>query len=145
MHTLSTKRSTANKDEAVTLTLTEARFLHRLARSHSLAKSLPVLRRLIDSRVIRGVPLPELRRTREIVKRKHLLHLLAIEAGHSNWVEFKYFIENNPRKVKCDSVLLKQTCGPNLWFSSFSEAEDFTLSHGGHPIKVGKHAMVLQM
>lgn len=145
MHPKSTTRHPDSADnQTVTFLLREAKKLHRAATSESNLKALPVLRRLIAASIFRDVSLPELRRQQDMIQRKHLLHLLAIESGYTNWAEYKRAMSSNPQKNPAHYSLALQGIGyPNLWFSSMTEAEQYTLQHGGHAVAVGKQAVVM--
>ena len=127
----------------LSLVLREAKALHRAAVSESLAASLPVLRRLLASQVIRSMSLTELRRCRHRVQRKHVLRVLAIEAGYAGWNEYRAAIaEAQPEALQPFDVLRRTAGYPNLWFSSLKEAEDYAVVQGGHPIRVGRQAVI---
>ena len=78
----------------------EARRLHRASVSGALADALPVLRRLIATESIRDRTLPELNRQRETIRRKHILRMLAIEAGYSNWENYRKVLG----EMRCDEL-----------------------------------------
>lgn len=125
--------------------LKEAKRLHRTAISKSSASSLPILRRLLASKTLRDdTSLPELYRSRHIIQRKHILHLLAFEAGYTHWVDYRKAIKNMPaEEVMHYSILLRDVGYPNLWFASLGEAKDFAAKHGGRPVAVGEQAVVV--
>lgn len=130
--------------EAINLVLREAKRLHRSATSESLASSLPVLRRLIASRSLEQLSLPELRRRRTIIQRKHILRMLAIEAGYSSWEAYRPAIANaSLDEVEHFDVVRRRAGYPNVWFSSLAEAKAFADEHGGRPLCVGRQAVVL--
>ncbi len=130
--------------QVVSLLLREARKLHRAATSKSLADSLPILRRLLGTQVIRGMTLPELSRQRHTVQRKHVLRALAIEAGYSGWEAYRgALIDMEPDRFQQFDVLRRTAGYPNLWFSSVAAAESYAVEHGGHAIRVGQQAVVL--
>lgn len=129
---------------AVRLVLREAKRLHRAAVSDSLAASLPVLRRLIASGILHGLSLPELSRRREIVRRKHVLQMLAIEASRPDWAEYRKDLASmDPGALPHFDILQRAAGYPNLWFSSPSEAEAHVAEHGGRSIRVGRQAVVI--
>jgi len=131
-------------EQVVGLVLREAKKLHRAAVSESLAESLPVLRRLLSAQVIQGLSLPELSQGRSKVQRKHVLRALAIEAGYSSWEEYRVALVGlEPHALEQFDVLKRAAGYPNLWFSSFEEAEVHAAAHGGRAIRVGKQAVVL--
>ena len=65
--------------------LREAKRLHRAATSDALSEALPVLRRLLAARAVPACPLQALFRDRASLQRKHVLRMLAFEAGHASW------------------------------------------------------------
>lgn len=132
-----------SRDSGPDSILREAKKLHRAAVSQSLSESLPVLRRLLSAQVIRGLTLPELSRRRGMVRRKHVLRTLAVEAGFSSWEAFR----GSPSSVLSESLrrfeVLERKAGyPNLWFSSFEEAERHAAINGGRAIRFGQQAVV---
>jgi hypothetical protein len=103
-----------------------------------------VLRRLIASETFRQISLPELYRRRETIQRKHILQMLALEAGSLNWSEYKKKIQAQPEEQPLDySLALKHAGYPNIWFTSLPEAETYAAAQGGQPIPVGKQAVVI--
>lgn len=134
-----------NEDhDVVRLVLSEAKRLHRSATSESLANSLPILRRLIASGALAAMSLPELRRKKQSVQRKHILRMLAIEAGYANWETYRPALS----KLSVDEVqhfdIVRRKAGyPNPWFSSLAEAQTFRDRHGGVVLPVGRQAVVL--
>jgi hypothetical protein len=124
--------------------LREARKLHKTVKTGSLSQSLPILRRLITSKTLTQLSLPELRNKPDIVQRKHLLQMLAHEAGYSSWASYKQAIEaTNTKHDDHYSLVLQQAGYPNLWFSSLNEAEEYVKYHGGKPVAVGTQAVVI--
>lgn len=125
------------------LWLREAKVLQKLAKSASLACSLPVLRRLLNSEVLTNISLVELKSNTAIIQRKHLLHLLAIENGASCWAEFKQQVINAPEgSMLPNSIELRNVGYPVLWFANVDEATLYAEQHGGNIVKVGKQAAV---
>jgi hypothetical protein len=126
------------------LWLREANILQKAARSTSLARSLPVLRRLIKSKVLVGITLPELTKNAGIVQRKHLLNMLALENGQESWLEFKKLVQTSPRgTLKPYSVELRNAGYPILWFSTDKEAKAYAAQNGGRVVKVEQQAAVI--
>ena len=120
-----------------------AKRLHRAAVSSSLAESLPVLRRLLATQVIRGLTLPQLSQRRSLIQRKHLLHTLAIEAGFLNWDAYRGALAETPHDPPLPFDVHKPTAGyPNLWFSSLADAEAHAARHGGRAVRHGQQAVV---
>ena len=132
------------ENDRLKLILRVAKSLHRAARSDSRPHSLPVLRRLIASETFRHISLPELYRQRMTIQRKHILHMLALEAGHLNWLDYKKKVETHPEAQPLDyNLALKHAGYPNIWFTSLPEAERYAAAQGGQPIAVGKQAVVI--
>lgn len=136
-------RSQTTTRGGINLLLREAKKLHRAATSESLSQALPVLRRLIASNTLKGISLPDLRRRQNIVQRKHILHMLAIEAGYSSWEEYRRIIANvSADEIEHFDIVHRKAGYPNIWFSSFAEAREFAALYGGHPLRVGQQAVV---
>ncbi|GAA4887697.1 hypothetical protein [Ferrimonas pelagia] len=121
----------------------EAKRLHRAATSGSLARSLPVLRRLLASEILRDISLVELRKG-NLVQRKHLLQLLAREAGFSDWAAYRRALARaNSDELAHYAIALRQTGSLNLWFSTLTEANAYVEIHGGRAIAIGLQAVVI--
>lgn len=128
----------------IKLLLREAKKLHKASRSESISKSLPVLRRLIASKVLINISLLELRKNQTLVKRKHILHMLAYEAGYCSWTEYKQIVEiPHEKNVEHYAISLGEAGYPNLWFSTLKDAENYAVLNGGNPIPVGEQAVVI--
>lgn len=124
--------------------LREAKKLHRAATSTSLAQALPVLRRLIFSGALEGLSLPELHRRQDMVRRKHILRMLAVEAGCRSWEEYRPTLVNKSANDVEHFDVIRRTSGyPNVWFSSLLEAREFAAAHGGRVIPVREQAVVI--
>lgn len=124
--------------------LTQARQLHRQAGSDSPASALPVLRRLIDQQIMRNIRLPALYQSRHVIQRKHLLQLLAREAGHSSWAEYRSHLQSVTPAQLVHFDLLRQSAGyPNVWFSSIVQANQHAQTQGGRVMAVGTQAVVI--
>ena len=122
----------------------EARRLHRASVSGSLADALPVLRRLIASASIHDLTLPELNRQRETIRRKHILRMLAFEAGYSSWENYRKELGNlRSDELRHFEIISKNAGSPNCWYSSFEEAQEHAAQHGGRPIRLGKQGVVV--
>ena len=134
----------AAHQDAVSLVLGIAKRLHRAAISESLALSLPVLRRILAAGVLHGLSLPQLRRQRDLVQRKHLLRMLAIEAGYPGWEDFRRaLLCEGPDRIDSFELVRQQAGYPNLWFSTFEEAQAHALRHGGRALRAGRQGIVL--
>lgn len=145
MHTDHTESSTTTPERhALDALLRAAKRLQRQARSESLALSLPVLRRLLQTQTIRSVSLPELRRHRHIVQRKHVLHMLAQEAGHAHWEDYRRAVASMGSEALAQLDVLATHAGyPNLWFSCYDEALQHAAAHGGTAVRAGAQGVVL--
>ncbi|MEY4749487.1 MAG: hypothetical protein RIQ60_1701 [Pseudomonadota bacterium] len=129
---------------AAELVLREARRLHKAATSGQLATSLPILRRLLASQVLTGISLPELSRQSALVQRKHLLRLLAIEAGHASWEDYRRALDTLCADQLEHFDIAHQGAGHlNLWFSTLAEAQAHAAEQGGRAVRVGQQAVVL--
>jgi hypothetical protein len=138
------KSQTKSHDPAVALVLREARRLHRAARSASLCACLPVLRRVLAAQVVPGQALTALLRHRAAVQRKHLLHMLAVEAGHRHWQAYRSALADV--RVADLAHFAVEECGHanlNLWFASELAAQRYAAEHGGRSVRVGRQAVVL--
>jgi len=138
------KQISTTEKQIVNSLLRVAKSLHRAARSESRLKSLPILRRLISSETFRQISLPELHRRRETIQRKHILQMLALEAGYASWAAYKKRINDKPAEQQLHySLALRYAGYPNIWFRSFAEAEQYATEHGGQSIAVGQQAVVI--
>lgn len=133
-----------NARNASQLILRQAKQLHRAASSESTASSLPVLRRLLASKAIAERPLPELHRRRDSIQRKHILRMLALEAGFSSWERYRDSLKDLPAEALAQFDVMRNEIGyPNLWFSTLVEAEVYVAEHGGKAVAVGGQALVV--
>lgn len=125
------------------LWLREAKVLQRAAQSALLSDSLPVLRRLLEAKVLINISLPQLKSKTEMIQRKHLLQMLAVENGSNCWADFKHKIASGPQgSMRPYSAELRDAGYPVLWFSSTVEAQSYADKNGGKVIKVGRQAAV---
>lgn len=134
----------SNPESAADMVLRIARSLHRAAYSESKVISLPVLRRLLASATLTAVSLPELHHHRDIIQRKHILRMLAVEVGYKCWEDYRHALDS----MKVDELShfdhLRRTAGyPNLWFSNYDEAQDYAKENTGYALRVGEQAVVL--
>lgn len=145
MHTEHVSPTTATPESrALASLLRAAKKLHRQATSDSLAMSLPVLRRILQCGALREVSLPQLHRRRDIVQRKHVLRMLAIEAGHGSWEDYRGCVATMSAQELAQLDVLASHAGyPNHWFSTFEEAERHAAQHGGLPVRAGTQGVVL--
>lgn len=140
----SIRQSRTGSGTAVDRVLREARKLHRAAASESLACALPVLRRLIASDTLQGISLPQLRKQRKLVRRKHILRMLAIEAGHASWEAYRHVLAAmQPHEIEDFDMLRRELGYPNLWFASLPEARAFAAEHGGRVLPFRRQAVVI--
>lgn len=136
--------SAAQDDAALRAVLRAARSLHHAAISDSLAASLPVLRRLLASGIFVGMSLPTLHRGRHRVRRKHLLRLLAVEAGAASWEHYRPQLRARSAAQLPHFDIVRRSAGyPNSWFSSLADAEAHAAQYGGRALAVGRQAVVL--
>ena len=141
MHTSPDSRKTPDAAKSV---LALAKKLHRAAQSDGLSESLPVLRRLLNAGVLSGLALPQLHARRLQVQRKHVLRMLAIEAGSSSWEGYRRLLDAMTPAELIHFDMVRGVSGyPNLWFSSTREAEAYALQQGGRVLPVGSQAVVL--
>ena len=129
---------------SVALVLREAKRLHRIAKSDSLSSSLPLLRRLLFAGVLRDTTLPEAFRARGSVQRKHLLRLLAIEAGYPSWETYRPALSRiQPSELDSFVVLERGWAFVHNWFPSEEQAQAQVAKVGGRVVRIGRHAVAL--
>ena len=123
----------------------EAKKLHRLCFSDKKSSVLPVLRRILQQNVLTNLSLVELFTKRNMIQRKHLFQLLALESGFSSWAQLKQNLTQNANtQINHFGIELKQCGHLNLWFSNLDSATEFQAEHGGQTIQVGEQAVVIQ-
>ena len=126
------------------LLLREAKRLHRAATSDSLSQALPVLRRFLNAGATPISSLPSLFRQRHGLQRKHVLRLLAMEAGYSSWEAYRPALSQlTTRHLEHLAVQETGFAHLNLWFASEIDALAFASEHGGRVVRVGQQAVVL--
>jgi hypothetical protein len=131
-------------ESAAALVLRIGRNLQRAAESESLATALPILRRLLATATLTAISLPELQRNRDIIQRKHVLRMLAVEAGFKSWEDYRHALENMSADEVGHYDQLHRIAGyPNVWFSTYAEAEHYACEHSGRAVRVGSQAVVL--
>lgn len=134
----------ARVPERVAAVLRAAKLLHRQAVADSRMQSLPVLRRLISSQVLWGLNLPQLFDQKAMVQRKHVLQMLALEAGMSDWASYRDALAGNSPDVHLPLEALSLHAGyPNHWFSTLEQAREHAAKRGGQVVQVGTQAVVL--
>ncbi|MDR0217191.1 MAG: hypothetical protein LBJ15_24735 [Comamonas sp.] len=134
----------ARVSERVAAVLRVAKLLHRQAVADSRMQSLPVLRRLISNRVLLGLNLPQLFVQKAMVQRKHVLQMLALEAGMSDWASYRDALagENPDVHLPLEAMALRAGY-PNHWFSTLEQAREHAAQRGGQVVQVGTQAVVL--
>jgi len=146
MHTeIQSQQFQSSSESAAEVLLRTARHLHRSAFSDSLSIALPVLRRLLATSTLTAVSLVELQRNRDIIQRKHVLRMLAIEAGFNSWEDFRHALD----RMSVDEINhydpLRGAVGyPNLWFSNYEEAQAYANEHNCRPLRFGMQALVIR-
>lgn len=122
----------------------EAKKLHKQTNTTNKLRALPVIRRLINHNVFMDISVMELLNLRAEIKLKHIYHLLAREVGYQTWGELKQQMSVGfDEKKQHYSLKLKGAGYPNLWFSNFTEAENYVRLNGGEAINVGEQAVVV--
>jgi hypothetical protein len=136
--------SSSSASAAAVLVLRAARRLHKSALDAAPSQSLPVLRRVLASGSLRDLLLPELYKNRALVRRKHILRTLAVEAGYASWEAYREALTTLRVEDLPHFDLVRGEVGyPNLWFSSVNEAQAYAFQHGGRVMAVGEQAVVL--
>ena len=133
---------------AAAAVLRAAKKLHKSACSDSLSQSLPVLRRILATGVVQDMSLPLLFERRSMLQRKHVLRMLALEAGHSSWQQYSQELASQSAQALQQLDVLAPGLGyPNLWFADLEQAQAHALVHGGRVVAVktaqGTQAAVL--
>lgn len=131
-------------ESAADLVLRIARNLQRAAYSESKIIALPVLRRLLATATLTAISLPELYRSRDIIQRKHILRVLAVEAGFKCWEDYRHALDTMSVDQLSHFDHLRRTAGyPNLWFTNYDEAQVYAQENNGNALRVGSQAVVL--
>jgi len=147
MHTSPPSHSLASDvgaPQRVAAVLRAAKWLHRQASADSRMQSLPVLRRLLASQVLQGLNLPQLFAQKTVVQRKHVLQLLAKEAGFADWAAYRTALAGSEAHVPLPLDVAALHAGyPNHWFSTLTQAQAYVAEHGGQLVPVGTQAVVL--
>lgn len=121
-----------------------ARRLHRAAQAGPLMAAMPVLRRLQSAGVHAELSLPELFRQRATLQRKHLLRMLAVEAGHTDWERFSAVLAGLPPQAVEGLFAEEWAARLNHWFSDAAQAQAFAAQHpGSRVVAVRGQAVVL--
>jgi hypothetical protein len=140
---ISTQSTSSSSDTAALLVLRTAKRLHKAALSAAPSQSLPVLRRVLATGSLRELSLPELHKNRTLVRRKHILRTLAVEAGHVSWETYRdALVTMRADELPHFDLVRSQAGYPNLWFASVTEAQAHAARHGGRVMAVGAQAVV---
>lgn len=140
----SSSESASPSDKALALVLREAKKLHRSATTGTLSQSLPVLRRLMASHCVHGLSLPVLFQQRNTVQRKHVLRMLALEAGYASWEQYRPALAHLAPEALTHFDIARQQAGHlNLWFSSAEDACAHAQQHGGRALRFDRQGVVL--
>lgn len=103
--------------------LHHARRLHRAARSASISAAMPVVRRIHAAGLFPDLRVAGLYRARASLQRKHVLRMLAIEAGHASWEAYRAVLPTLPPEAIVPwHVSEHLAAGLNIWFSNEAEA-----------------------
>jgi hypothetical protein len=122
--------------------LREAKRLHRAATSDALSEALPVLRRLLAARAVPACPLQALFRDRASLQRKHVLRMLAFEAGHVSWEAYSQSSQDS-QSVVLSVAAQRSTAMLKHWFVGEQQAVQFASAHGGLVTRVGHQGAVV--
>ncbi len=79
-----------DQDNVINSWLLEVKKLHKTSKSELLSHALPVLRRLLNSKALVDISLPELNKNTNIIKWKHLLQMLGLENGYPRWAKLNW-------------------------------------------------------
>jgi hypothetical protein len=143
MHTEIQSQSSTITQTAADVVLRIARSLHRAAYSDSLSVSLPILRRLLTTLTLTAVSLPELQRHRDVIQRKHILRMLAVEAGFTAWEDYRHALNRMSVDELTHYEYVKGSLGyPNLWFSTYEEAQTCAKEQSSRAVRAGTQALV---
>ena len=122
------EQPSADPEISVASDLTErvlhhARRLHRAARSASISTALPVIRRIHASGQFPQLNVAALFRQRAQLQRKHVLHMLAIEAGHLRWERYRDVLPTlTPEQVAPAHLTDRWPASINVWFANEAQA-----------------------
>ena len=103
--------------------LHHARRLHLSARSTSISAAMPVVRRIHAAGLFPELGVAALYRKRAQLQRKHLLHALAVEAGHVRWEGYRDALRTlTPEQVTQAHMTDRWPASINVWFSNEAQA-----------------------
>lgn len=122
-----------------------ARRLLRDARSLESSKSLPVLRRVIATKVMPELRVTDLYAVRTSIQLKHILHTLAKELGYAAWELCKQDIDVCST-AKLDRYRLELGMFGDFqqnWFSDAATALDWQKVNGGYLVAYGSQTVAI--
>ena len=122
--------------------LQHARRLHRAARAAAISTAMPVIRRVHAAGLFPDLGLAGLYRARASLQRKHVLRMLAIEAGYASWEAYRAALPALAPDA-CTPWLPSESlsAGLNLWFSNEAEARA-ALGDGVRWLRFGTQVVV---
>jgi hypothetical protein len=122
-----------------------ARRLLRHARSDESSASLPVIRRLLASGVMKTAKLADLHEARATLQLKHVLNMLAVELGHPGWDVCKSLIDaEGPQAIdryRFDAGEFGDY--EKNWFASEAAAREWQRGNGGYIVGYGDQAVAI--
>lgn len=106
---------------------------------------MPVLRRLLASKVTRAARLADLHAIRRDLQLKHLLAMLAAELGYASWDACKPDID-----VRASAAIDRYRLDAGAfndfeknWFANEADALDWQRAHGGYLVRYGEQAVAI--
>ena len=122
-----------------------ARRLLRHARADDASASLPVIRRLLASGVIKAARLADLYEARATIQLKHMLNMLAVELGHPGWDVCKNLIDSEGTQAidryRFDAGVFGDY--EKNWFASDAAAHEWQRGNGGYIVGYGDQAVAI--
>lgn len=131
--------------------LSHVEFLRRHARrllraAHGDAsRAMPVLRRIKAGGVIPAHTLAELFATREAVRLKHVLNMLAAELGYTDWAACKRDVDRRA-SAELDALRFDAGCFADFatnWFPDHATARAWQVAHGGYLVRYGTQTVAI--
>ncbi|WP_295891341.1 hypothetical protein [uncultured Vibrio sp.] len=139
----STSLNHASSNTYIDALLREARRLHRDAKLGRISLALPAIRRVQASGVFLDESVSFLYKSRQRLQRKHFLRILALEAGHNSWEQYKPILSNEQQTpIRDVDRAYEDVSQLNLWFSNKQQALDYVQLHGGQVLSYGVQAVV---
>lgn len=122
-----------------------ARRLLRDARADEPSRALPVVRRIVASKVTPEMRVTELYAVRATLQLKHVLHTLAKELGFAAWETCKRDIDGRSPAMLDRYRLELGMFGDYAqnWFADEQTAVDWQRENGGYLIKVGQQVVAI--